>query len=105
MKSLPPSAVDISITAWIGASEDCQPDRRGRTLRATVYTTLRRHDGLLCSLQFAQGDAMRELCERLRKFQEQFERGQGRKMTPEELSYLEAAQELIDGGQPQESDE
>lgn len=48
---------------------------------------------------------MRELCERLRKFQEEFERGQGRKMTPEELSYLDAAQELIDGESQEPSKE
>lgn len=48
---------------------------------------------------------MRELCERLKKFQEEFERGQGRKMTPEELSYLDAAQELIDSRQHQSDEE
>ena len=47
---------------------------------------------------------MRELCERLRKFQEEFERTQGRKMTPEELSYLDAAQELLHREQSQEAD-
>jgi len=46
---------------------------------------------------------MRELCERLRKFQEEFERTQHRKMTPEELSYLDAAQELLNREQPKES--
>lgn len=47
---------------------------------------------------------MRKLCEHLKKFQEEFESKQGRKMTPEELSYLDLAQELIDGKQLQESD-
>ena len=47
---------------------------------------------------------MRELCEHLKNFQEEFESKQGRKMTPEELSYLDLAQELMDGKQPQASD-
>lgn len=55
-------------------------------------------------VQFAPEDVMRELCEHLKKFQEEFESKQGRKMTPEELTYLDLAQELIDGKQLQESD-
>lgn len=47
---------------------------------------------------------MHELCERLRKFQEEFECTHGRKMNPEELSYLDAAQELLNREQPKESD-
>ena len=48
---------------------------------------------------------MRELSEHLKKFQEEFERKQGRKMTPEELRYLDVAQELIDDKHPKKSDE
>jgi hypothetical protein len=47
---------------------------------------------------------MRELCEHLKKFQEEFERKQGRKMTLEELRYFDLAQELIDGEQPRKPD-